>query len=311
MKAAMVRAAGQSPVYGDLPEPVAREGEVLVEVAASAISHLARGRAAGTHYSAGAGAFPFAVGVDGVGRLADRRRVAFMLPEPPNGACAERTAVATARCVPVPDALDDVTAAALINPGMSSWAALTERALLKSGETVLVNGATGMSGRLAIAIARHLGAGKVIATGRDVAALATLGADETLPLSADDATFEQVFAKRVDIVLDYLWGESASRLLIAAAKAGPDGVPVRFVQIGSVSGGEIAFPAAALRSSGVVLMGSGLRSIALERLIAAVGDMLAAAPGRFMLPVWAVPLAEVEQVWAEEDSRRRTVLTTA
>ena len=311
MKAAIVRAAGQSPVYGEMPEPIARAGEVIVDVAASAVSHLARGRAAGTHYSAGASAFPFAVGVDGVGRLPDGRRVAFMLPDAPNGACAERTAVAEARCVPVPDALDDVVAAALINPGMSSWAALTERALLKRGETVLINGATGMSGRLAIAIARYLGAGKVIATGRDAEALGTLGADETLPLSADDAAFEAVFAGRVDIVLDYLWGDSARRLLVAAAKAGPDGAPVRFVQIGSVSGGEIALPAAALRSSGVVLMGSGLRSIALERLVACVGEMLTAAPGRFTLPVRAVPLAEVERVWAEEDSRRRTVVTIA
>ncbi len=311
MKAAIVRGPGQGPVYGDIAEPVAREGEVVVTVAASAVSHLAQARASGAHYSAGAGGFPFVVGVDGVGRLADGRRVAFMLPDPPNGACAERTAVSLARCVRVPDALDDVLAAALINPGMSSWAALTERALLRPGETVLVNGATGMSGRLAIAIARYLGADRVIASGRDAAALATLGADDTLALSADDGAFEAAFAGGVDVVLDYLWGDSAQRLLAAAARAGPEGRAIRFVQIGAISGGEITLPGTALRSSALVLMGSGLRSIALAGLVAAVGDMLAAAPGRFTLPVRAAPLSEVEQVWAEADSRRRTVLTIA
>ena len=68
--------------------------------------------------------------------------------------------------LPLPDGLDDVTAAAIANPGMSSWAAYRERAHLKAGETVLVNGATGTAGRLAVQIAKHLGAKKVIATGR-------------------------------------------------------------------------------------------------------------------------------------------------
>lgn len=115
-------------------------------------------------------------GVDGVGRLDDGRRVYFVFPRPPQGAMAERTVVAMERCLPLPDGLDDVTAAALANPGMSSWAALEERARLKTGETVLVNGATDAAGRLAVQIARHLGSGKVIATGRNVEALRAVAA---------------------------------------------------------------------------------------------------------------------------------------
>ncbi len=157
MKAAIVQGAGQAPVYGDFAEPVLLPGESRVTVTASALSHLALGRAAGTHYSA-AGSFPFVAGVDGVGRLDDGSRVYFLALRAPYGSMAEYSVARAGHWVGVPDALDDVTAAAIANPGMSSWAALAERAKLQAGETVLINGATGISGRLAVQIARHLGA---------------------------------------------------------------------------------------------------------------------------------------------------------
>ena len=221
MKAAIVRSAGETPVFADFPAPSPRDGEKLVSVSAAALSQLARGRASGRHYSAG-GDFPFVAGVDGVGRLEDGSRVYFLLPRAPHGAFAETTVVE--RCLPVPDDLDDVTAAAIANPGMSSWAAFVERAALQPGETVLVNGATGTSGRLAVQIAKLLGAKKVIATGRNpqaLAELAALGADQTISLGADDAAlaeqFRAAFAGRIDVVIDYLWGRSAELILGAAA----------------------------------------------------------------------------------------------
>ena len=153
-------------------------------------------------------------------------------------------------------------------PGMSSWAALVERAHFVAGETVLVNGATGTSGRLAIQIAKHLGAKKVIATGRDAKAfddLRALGADVVILLTQErdalEAAFKAAFAQRIDVVLDYLWGPSAETLIVAAAKASPDGVPVRFVQIGSISGADINVPGATLRSTALQLMGSGIGSV--------------------------------------------------
>jgi len=200
---------------------------------------------------------------------------------------------------------------------MSSWAAYTERARLKAGETVLVNGATGTSGRLAVQIAKHFGAKKVIATARNADALrslAALGADVTIPLAGSDAeleqTFKQQFAEGVDVVIDYLWGNSAERLLIAGAKAGAEGVPIRFVQVGSVSGADITLPSAVLRSSAIELMGSGIGSISLERLVKAVGGLLQATlPGGFKIVANPVPLSEVEQAWPKDDSTRRTVFT--
>jgi NADPH:quinone reductase-like Zn-dependent oxidoreductase len=316
MKAAIVSRPGQAaPVYADAPEPVASAGEARIMVVAAALTQVARSRASGAHYSA-SGQFPFVAGVDGVGRLDDGRRVYFALPQPPNGAMAEWTVVREALCVALPDDLDDVTAAAIANPGMSSWAALTERARLKRGETVLVNGATGIAGRLAVQIAKHLGAGRVVATGRDRVALgelAALGADETIALAADgdalEDAFKRQFARGVDVVVDYLWGESARSLLIAGAKAGADAVPIRFVQIGSASGDEISLPSAVLRASAIELMGSGIGSIPLDRFVASVAAMLeAAAPAGLKAAARAVPLAQVEEAWGAQDRRARIVL---
>jgi NADPH:quinone reductase-like Zn-dependent oxidoreductase len=316
MKAAIVQGAGKSPIYADFPAPVPATGEQRVTVMAAALSQVVKSRASGTHYSA-SGQFPFVVGIDGTGRLDNGKRVYFILPRAPYGSMAEQTVVPTAQCLPLPDGLDDATAAAIANPGMSSWAAFKERAQLKAGETVLVNGATGAAGRLAVQIAKHLGARKVIATGRNAAtlrSLAALGADVTIPLIADEGAlengFKEQFAAGVDVVIDYLWGKSAERLLIAAAKAGAEGVPIRFVQVGSISGANITLPSAVLRSSAIELMGSGINSIPLERFIEAIAGVLQAArPAGFQIATKTVPLSEVEHAWSSDDNTRRTVFT--
>jgi NADPH:quinone reductase-like Zn-dependent oxidoreductase len=316
MKAAIVRGAGQTPVYGEFGEPAPTEGESRIAVTAAAISQVVKSRASGAHYSS-SGAFPFVVGIDGVGRRDDGSRVYFIGPRAPYGSMAEKTVVPSAQCLALPDDLDDVTAAAIANPGMSSWAAYTERARLKAGETVLVNGASGTSGRLAVQIAKHLGAKKVIATARNADALksvAALGADVTIPLVADEAaleeSFKQQFAQGVDVVIDYLWGKSAERLLIAGAKAGMDAVPIRFVQIGSITGPTIALPSAALRSSAIELMGSGIGSIPLHRFVDAIDGLLhSTVSAGFTIAATPVPLAEVERAWPLDDSTRRTVFT--
>jgi NADPH:quinone reductase-like Zn-dependent oxidoreductase len=314
MKAAVVKAMGQGPVFDDFQAPLAGEGEVLVSVAAAAISHVVKSRASGAHYSSGS-RFPFVVGIDGVGRLMDGRRVYFVLPRPPYGSMAETVAVRSAQCIALPDDLDDVTAAAIANPGMSSWAAFKERAGLQKGETVLINGATGTSGRLAVQIAKYLGAGKIIATGRNaetLKSLEALGADRTISLLQDGdelaAAFREQFAAGVDVVIDYLWGDSALSLLTAAAKAGADAVPIRFVQIGALSGSEIALPGAVLRSSAITLMGSGIGSIPLDRLVDATGALLrATVAGGFQIANTVKPLSQVEAAWPLDDSNRRTV----
>lgn len=312
MKAAVVHAAGQTPVLADFPAPEALPGEWPVQVRASALSPLTRARASGSHYSS-SGQYPFVAGVDGAGVLADGRRAYFVLPRAPFGAMAEQSVAAQDHCLILPDGLDDVAAAAIANPGMSSWAALSERARFQPGETVLINGATGASGRLAVQIARVRGAARVIATGRNQAVLADLGADAVIPLGEDgdalEAAFREEFAKGVDVVLDYLWGPSAERMLLAAAKASPAAMPVRVVQIGTASGGDIRLPGAILRSSALQLMGSGIGSVPLPRLVAAIGGVFdVAVAGGVSLPAETMPLEQVEQAW-QAKADRRIVLT--
>ncbi|WP_026789559.1 quinone oxidoreductase family protein [Pleomorphomonas oryzae] len=313
MKAAIVRSAGATPVYGDFTEPQPTASLARVTVTAAALSRITRARASGRHYSS-SGAFPFVPGVDGVGLADDGRRVYFVMPDAPHGALAEQTLVPVEHCIDLPDDLDDVTAAAIANPGMSSWVALTERAKLKPGETVLINGATGASGRLAVRIARHLGAGKVIATGRNAAALAEVGADVMIVLDDDaemlEKRFSETVAEGVDVVVDYLWGMSAERLLIAAAKSGRDAVPLRYVEVGSVSGETISLPSAVLRASAIELIGSGIGSVPFERLIVAAGDVLrVAVPAGLTLTARSVPLSDVEQAWIAPDDGQRIVFT--
>jgi NADPH:quinone reductase-like Zn-dependent oxidoreductase len=320
MKAGIITAAGEPPVYEDFREPAASEGKEVIVVSASALSQFSKSRSSGSHYSS-EGMFPSVAGADSVGRTADGRRVYFVLPEALFGALAEQSLVRSKQCVAVPDSLDDVTAAAIANPGMSAWAALAERARLQSGQTVLVNGATGTAGRLAIQLAKHLGAGRVIGTGRNEAELkelSSLGADVVIPFNLGTSTggkkYEEAliaeFGHGIDVVVDYLWGESAKRVIVAVAKGVEDARPVRFVHVGGASREEnIELPGAALRSSAIQLMGSGVKSVPFPKLLDAIRNVFeAVAPANLQVATKPVPLSEIEKVW-ESPGKPRVVLT--
>jgi NADPH:quinone reductase-like Zn-dependent oxidoreductase len=254
-------------------------------------------------------------GVDGVGSLRDGRRVYFAFPDAPFGTMAQKAVVAPRLTVPVPDDLDDVAAAAIGNPGMSSWAAFTERAHLVPGETVMVNGATGAAGRLSLQIAKHLGAKKVIALGREPSVLKTLanfGADVTIdvtqPPDVFSAALDEQFGGGVDVVIDYIWGPTAQQILQSAAKMAKSAAPIRFVQVGSVSAPEISLNSAILRSAAIMLMGSGIGSVAMESLMAGIGEVLRLATReKFSVETKAIPLNAVAGVWNDGGSRARIV----
>ena len=184
MKAIIVNDFQKTPSYGEFAEAEAGEGEVKVAVSVASLAPLVRLIAQGKHY-AGSKELPFVPGMDGVGRLPDGSRIYFLFPRNPFGSMAEFCVVKSRWCVPVPDDVDDVTAAAISNSGLSSWVSLTHRGEFRAGQTVLINGATGSAGQLAVRIAKHLGATKVIATGRNLEKLEALkgeGADVTIPL---------------------------------------------------------------------------------------------------------------------------------
>jgi NADPH:quinone reductase-like Zn-dependent oxidoreductase len=321
MKAAIVTSVGTRPVWAEFQSPIAREGREVITVSAAALTNLTKGRAAGSHYSA-ENQYPFVPGVDGVGTRRDGSQVYFAMPEAPFGAMAEQTLVDPRRTIALPDNLDDVAAAALANPGMSCFAALIERARFQSGETVLINGATGSAGVIAVQVAKQLGAGKVIAAGRnaqELEALRPLGADAVIPFDLRPENlkgvehFEQAltdeFAHGLDVVIDYLWGTSARTIIVSIAKAIEDAHPVRFVQVGEASRESVELPGAALRSSAIQIMGSGLKSVPFPKLLAGIRQTFdLAARGKLYLPTRTVPLATVAENW-DAPGKPRLVFT--
>ncbi len=319
MKAIVVEDFKKTPRWTTFADPVAGPDEVVVRVAAAALSNLVKSQSSGTHYSSLA-EFPYVPGTDGVGRLRDGSRVFFFAPKRPFGSMGEYALVHKDFCVALPADLDDVVAAAIANPVMSSWAAITRRAKLVRGESVLINGATGSAGRLAVKIAKHLGAAKVIVTGRDTRSLqllSELGADEIISLLQPPAELLKTFrntiqGNQVAVILDYLWGTSAESLI--GAIGGP-GAPhsarsIRYVQIGSISGQTIALPAAALRSTGLELMGSGLGSVSDHDLVAVIAEALGvAAPLGLEVEMERAAMTDAETAWTKDVGRKRLVFT--
>jgi NADPH:quinone reductase-like Zn-dependent oxidoreductase len=233
---------------------------------------------------------------------------------------AEKTVVSKNLCVELPHSLDDVVAAAMANSVMSSWGALSFRAKLENGQGVLINGATGSSGALAIKVARHFGAKKIVATGRNPVALNALlgeGADEIISLTQDPQALIQNFCQtletnQISVILDYLWGASAEALIKAIGGDGShlSSRKIRFVQIGAMSGPVIPLPASVLRSTGLELVGSGIGSIDLSNLILAIGEGLkVAAELGWKIKMASVPLKDAESAWTQDFGGKRLVFT--
>jgi len=312
MKAAVLHTLGKPPRFEDFPAPQPGQGEVLVHVKAASLKNVEKAMASGSHYDSYR-ELPVICGVDGVAVLDDGTRVFCGGCRSPYGMMAEEAAVPRAFCLPVPDGVDDNTAAALPNPALSSWLPLLWRARLKPGETVLILGATGVAGKLAIQIAKHLGAGRVVAAGRNARILETLpdlGADTTIALDQPDhelaATFLREAAhKRFDVVLDYVWGHPTEVLLDALTGhdvMAESSETLRLIEIGEMAGPTISLSAAALRSSGVEIYGSGGGSVPHTAIFETFPQLWAlAAGGKLRIDTEPVPLAEIESAWQRND----------
>jgi NADPH2:quinone reductase len=317
MNAAVVHSFGHPPRFEAFPEPTASDDEVLVRVTAAALNPSTRLLASGQHY-ASPQRLPFVCGVEGVGRLDDGTRVFFGVRRSPNGSMCQRTVAPRPFCWPIPDGIDDIVAAALPNPGLSSWLPLITVARLAPGETVLILGATGVAGQLAIQIAKHLGATRVVAAGRNeeiLKGLHKLGADSCIRLDVPDSDLREAFSKEssesgFNVVLDYLWGRPTEILLAAMTRKGFPSAHsgTRLVQIGDTAGPVVSLQAAALRSAGVTISGSGVMpsldvlSEAFQRL------MNLAASGQLQIDVEPVPLADIEKAWVRSDNCGRRLV---
>jgi len=315
MQAAVVNVLGQAPRYQSFPSPVAGAGEVVVHVRAAGLHPIVRARASGAHYSS-TGQVPAIPGVDGVGVLEDGTRVYFGSARAPWGTMAEQAVAKRSMCIPLPDGIDDVQAAAIANPGMSAWVSMSDRARLAAGETVLVLGATGVAGQLALQAARILGARRVIAAGRNVEAIAAEDADAVIALGQPEDALRDAFAAEaaagIDVVIDYLWGRPTEILLEALAKGfqASSTRPTRLVEVGESAGKTISLPGATLRSVDLTLKGSGFGSASMDRILAAIPHLFAlAADGKLKVDAEPVPLADVEAAWSRVEKGRRIVFT--
>jgi NADPH:quinone reductase-like Zn-dependent oxidoreductase len=319
MKAVVVRALGRPPEYGEFTDPEAAPGELIVSMSASAVNPLTLSRAAGAHYSAQT-TVPFIAGVDGVGRTGDGRRVYVPRVRSPFGTLAEQVPSTEAALLPLPDGLSDALAAAVAIPGLSCWNPLTHRVTIRPGESVLVHGATGAAGRMAIQIAKHLGARAVIASGRNRQKLATLkeiGADHVIPLDqpTEAISAEVRFAARefeVGVVIDYLWGPTATAVI--AGLGGPGGprgpATIRYVQIGAISGATIPLDSAVLRSSGLEILGSGIGSSTEEETRESLRALFdATLSAGFRLEPEVRPVSEVSEWWGTTGEEHRLVFS--
>jgi NADPH:quinone reductase-like Zn-dependent oxidoreductase len=317
MDAAVLHALGKPPRCEQFPEPIAGDAEVIVHVHAASLKPIDKQLASGSHY-ASPRELPLVCGSDGVGHLSDGQRVFFGGTRSPYGAMAQRTVVRPAFSFPVPEGVDDETAAALPNPGVSAWLTLAFRAKLVPGESVLILGATGVTGRLAVKIAKLLGAGRVVAAGRNQQALSTLhqlGADAIIRLDASAKELSEAFVHEAgdsgfQVVIDCVWGHPAETFLAAITKKEFAVITseIRFVQVGESAGPTISLPAAVLRSTALTILGTAgtpPRNV----LVDALQQVMAhAASGELRIETERVPLADIENAWQRDQQRRRLVV---
>ena len=317
MHAAVVRSFDHPPRYESVDAPQsAGPGQAIVDVLAAGLHPRVRTGASGRHYTS-TGELPMIPGVDGVGRLANGGLVYFAAPDDVRGSMAERVLVDLRRTVPLPADADVTKIAAAMNPAMSAWVTLRRRVPLQPGQSVLVLGATGNAGGMAVQIARKLGAGRVVGAGRNperLAALSAAGADEMVALADDPAVTGERLARaaaEVDVVIDYLWAEPAAIAIMALLKARTDrSRALDWIQVGAVAGPTIELPSVALRSANLRLQGTGQGSVSPAAYLAELPSLVEQIDvGAIEVDARGVPLADVETAWtAPEPPGVRTVL---
>jgi NADPH:quinone reductase-like Zn-dependent oxidoreductase len=315
MYAAVLHGIGRTPRCETFPVPDAGPDEALLTVAAAALKPSDRLMAGGVHYAPTA--FPTVVGLDGVGRLEDGTRVAFMVPQRPYGGMAEQTLVRRGMWLPVPEGLDDITAAAVLNPGMAAWKSVIWEGRVAAGKAVLILGATGTSGRIAAQLAVRRGARTVVAGRRQhiLDELVAGGADVAIRVDRQAEELAGAIARAgpYDLVIDYLWGGPAEAAFQALSQmdSRPGTAPVRtrYILVGMSAGETAALPAMALRRAPVEVVGSGVDGpVSPAEAAAAYGRLVEqVAAGEIVVDVQALPLAAVEKAWQRSGTDHRMV----
>lgn len=307
IKAAVLHELGV-PEYGEFPAPSAGGGHEIVEVRAAGLNPVDVSISAGRFY-AGAPALPCVAGREGVGMLGDTR-VYFDTPVAPYGSMAERALIDPAGTYPLPDALDDGVAVALGISGLAAWLALDWRAHLEEGEHVLVLGASGVLGQIAVQAAKHLGAARVVAAARSTDGLERareLGADAVVRLGEAElaGALSEAAQQRIDVVVDPLFGEPFAAAIEAASFG------ARLVTLGASAGASATILSAPIRGKMLQIMGHANFAAPPEVKRAAYLRMAELAiAGRLRVEVERMPLADVRAAWERlaEGAHRKIVL---
>jgi NADPH:quinone reductase-like Zn-dependent oxidoreductase len=307
MKAAVVSAFNEPPHYQDFPDPVAaHDDELVVEVVAAALHPRVRSQASGSHYTS-TGELPMVPGIDAVVRDAKGNLYYALLDDTTLGTMAQRTIIEKDRSVALPKDADPVTVAAAINPVMSSWVALRHRITFKRGSSVLILGATGSAGRMAIQVAKQFGAKEIIGAGRNpqrLKELPALGANRVLTLDQLDQ------AADVDVVIDYAWGEPTAKGMVDLITHRRDrGKELAWIQIGAMAGPSAEILSAVLRSSRTQIVGSGIGSVDGRDFRAEIPKIAkTVTKGAFDVRTQTIPLRDVATAWTQpSDGDKRIV----
>ncbi|KAG8159278.1 hypothetical protein KVR01_010939 [Diaporthe batatas] len=310
MRAAIVTDFSQPPRYtsaADLPPP--SPSQLCLRVLAAGVPNVARQIAAGKHFITAQ--LPYIPGIDGVGvdESADPPQKYYFTTLPANtGSVSEYVNVDRRAAVALPDGADERAVAALVNAAQSSWMALRHRTSnLPEGWSVAILGATSASGRIAVGIARALGAGRVVGIARDEQALGTVdGLDDKVVLDGEEParTDFSRLGGHVDVVLDYVYGPAVLALLSALKPT----AEVQYVQIGVLGGADVAFPAALLRSRMITLRGAGPGSWTMAQLAGETAGMLKAVKELKADSLHIARLEDVEAVWNSPDVKGKRLV---
>jgi NADPH:quinone reductase-like Zn-dependent oxidoreductase len=293
MRAAVINAFGEVPVVGEFPAPTAGPGQAIVDVTLAGLNPVDRLRAEGYEYLGCEP--PLVAGREGVGLL-DGERVYFHAAVEPYGSFAKQALVSADQLLKVPAGLSDEQAIPLGIAGLTAWVSLTYDAKLVEGERVLVTGATGMVGQIAVQAAKILGASYVVAAGRHEETLASLrerGADETVVLTEDPGpAVKGVAGDGFDVVVDCVFGQPFVAALDACAPK------ARVVVVGLTAGTDVTLEFFSLfrhRISGLAMDDAPV-AYRQEALDAMAAHMLA---GRLRVETERYELDEVSVVWGE------------
>jgi NADPH2:quinone reductase len=310
MEAAVLKDYESNPEFGEFEEPQAN-GLALVEVSVAGLNPVDLTIASGG-FPGREPPLPSVPGLEGIG-TADGRRVYFDSPVAPFGSMGERTLVENEELIEVPEGVEDGLAVSFGISGLAAWLALTWRAELKEGESVLVLGSSGVLGQIAVQGARLLGAGKVVAAARDTESLERarheLGADAVVELAGEgDLTkrFKEAAGGGFDVVVDPLWGEPAMAALAALNVEG------RLIQIGNSAAESAELPTRGFRNQLGRIIGhtnfKASRELKREAFAAMCEHALA---GELKVETEGIPLREVGEAWARKSPHRKLVIEVA